>query len=270
VRRLSIGLVTAMLLALLSSPPASAEEAAAPPEPPEWAQRLRLVIHGGPAASDVEITLNGQFVILVQDEPEWFHEIADLVKPGVNELKLTLKKPDAPRGGGDDLTITVREVAENARKVVTKGEPLAEITVPASAASDPSCEASVRFWAGPVPGPAPEGLKNSYWLYATGPSAHVAVAVIVNDRLVYETSSGQAWFDITPFVHKGKNTATFELRPTCLVSDIGTPGSLVVGIGPARLRGHTVEMTEPPQAEVEVDPKRDKTEKVVRRSFRAW
>ena len=268
--RLSTALVAALLLALVASRPPSAEEVKTDPEPPEWAQQLRLVLHGGPLASDVEVTLNGQFVILVQGEPEWFHAIADLVKPGVNELKIALKKPDTPRTGSDDLTVEVREVSETARKVVTKGNSLAEIAVPASAPSEPSCETTVRFWAGPPPGPAPTGLKNAYWLYATGPSARVSVGVVVNDRLVYETSSGQAWFEITPFVHKGKNTVTFELRPTCLVPDTGRPGSLVVGVGPARLRGHTVEMTEPPQAEVEIDPKRDTTEKVMRRSFRAW
>jgi hypothetical protein len=269
-RRFTTVLVVAVSLLWASSRPPLAEEIKSDPEPPEWAKALRLVLTGGPVASDVEITLNGQFVILVQGEPEWFHAIADLVKPGVNELKIALKKPDAPRTGSGDLGISVRIVSETARKVVTKGNPLAEVTVPANALSEPSCEPTIRFWAGPPPGPAPEGLKNAYWLYATGPSALVSVGVVVNDRLIYETSSGQAWFEVTPFVRKGKNTVTFELRPTCLVRNSSRPGPLSVGIAPARVNGDTVEMTEPPQAVVEIDPKRDKDEKVIRRSFRAW
>jgi hypothetical protein len=259
----------AVCLVLFGSIPARADEPAAA-EPPEWAQRLRLTLHGGPVVSDVEISINGAFVILAQESPDWFHEIADLVKPGVNELSVELKKADAPRSGGDDLAIAIREVSERGRKTETKGSPLAELTVPAGSPAEPACKTSVRFWAGPPPGPAPAGLKNQYWVYANGPAARVSVAVVVNDRLIYETSSGQNWFDVTPFVQKGKNTAVFELRPTCLVPDFGKAEPLVVGIAPARLEGRTVQMTEPPQAEVEIDPKRDREAKTIKRSFRAW
>jgi len=92
----------------------------------------------------------------------------------------------------------------------------------------------------------------------------------VNDHLVYEAATSPNLFDVTPFVHKGKNTATFELRPTCLVPDIGEAGPLVVGIAPGHVHGHTVDMTEPSQAEIEIDPKRDTDPKTIRRTFRVW
>jgi len=44
-----------------------------------------------------------------------------------------------------------------------------------------------------------------------------------------------------------------------------------LGVRPADESEHdTITMTEPPQAEVEVNPKRDKTGTTIRRSFRAW
>ena len=243
---------------------------ARPEEPPAWANDLRLVAHGGPVAADVEITINGQFVLLVQDEPRWFHEIADLVKPGINEVGITLKKSDEARSERDDLSVSIHSVKQTKRAVEASGTPLVEMYVPADAGAEPACTKSMRFWAGPPSQPPPTDLKNQYWLYVTGPAAQVSVAVFVNGQFVYEASEGNAWFDATAFVKKGKNDVVFETKPTCLVRPSTRSGSLVVGIAPAKLEGDRVSMTEPPQAEVEVNPKRDKTGTTIRRSFRAW
>jgi hypothetical protein len=199
----------------------------------------------------------------------WFHEIADLVRPGINELKIVLKKPDEARPPGDNLLVEVRRVVEAHRAIETAGEPLLDVVVPGDAPADPACEKVVRFRAGPEP-EAPKDLKNRYWFYASGPPAQVSAAVMVNGELVYEASAGNMWFDVTAFVHKGKNDVTFEMHPTCLVPKSAREGSFVLGVGPAKLEHDVVRLTEPPQAELEVDPKRDKDDKTVRRSFRAW
>jgi len=247
--------------------PAQAADAA---EPPDWARALRLVVDGGPTRSDVEVTLNGEFVLLAQEGPSLFHEIADLVKPGVNEIRITLKKPEAPREKGENQRIAIRAVTTRSRALETVGRPLVEIVVPGDATAESGCTETMHFWGGPASTPPPEGLKNAYWLYVSGPPAHVSVGVYVNDSFVYESSRGNEWFDATAFVKKGRNEVTFQLRPVCLVPPTSRTEPLTVGIGPAKLEQDVIRMIEPPQAEVEIDPKRDTTEKTIQRSFRAW
>ena len=262
--------VGGFLLGVLVAGAAHAGETAATAAVPAWANDLRLVAHGGPVAADVEISINGQFVLLAQDEPRWFHEIADLVKPGINEIGVTLRKAEEQRSQREDLSVSIHTVKETKRSVKAEGTPLVELYVPADAGAEPACSKSMRFWAGPPAQPPPVGLKNQYWLYVTGPAAQVSVAVFVNGQFVYEAAEGNAWFDATAFVKKGKNDVVFETKPTCLVRPSVRGGSLVVGIGPAKVEQNRVSMTEPPQAEIEVNPKRDKTGTTVRRSFRAW
>ncbi len=238
------------------------------PEPPALAEHLRLVVVGGPPRGDLEVTLNGEFVVEIGDEPNLFHEIADLVKPGVNELTVTLKPSSTPREYAEDLRLDIRLVRESGRTMRAVGSPLAEVVVPADAGEDEACTETARFRVGEVPKAEGEPLKNDYWLFVTGPPARSRVSVFVNDHLAYEASSGNEFIKITPLVRKGKNTVTFESRPTCLVPKSGRSGYLTFSVAPAEVEVETVKMTTPPEVEMQFDPKKKGETLTVRRTFR--
>ena len=90
----------------------------------------------------------------------------------------------------------------------------------------------------------------------------------MNDLLAYEASSGNEFIEITPLVRKGKNTVTFESRPTCLVPKSGRSGYLTFSLAPAEVEVETVKMTSPPEVEMQFDPKRKGETLTVRRTFR--
>lgn len=241
-----------------------------PVKAPEWARNLRLVVSGGPAISDIEISLNGEFVLDIGDqEAGLFHQVADLVRPGLNELKVALAKPEQARAAGEKVEIAVVRVEESERRVRTEGRPLAEVTVPGDVSADTPCAETIRFLAGPV-SPAPPDLKNRYWLFITGPPARSRVTVKVNDAVVGDAASGNTFIEVTHAVLKGKNVALFELRPTCLVEKSGRDGMLTFSIAPATLEIDTVRQTEGPQATVDIDPKRVEEPRTIKRAFRAW
>jgi hypothetical protein len=99
----------------------------APAEP----QKLRLMLSGGPARADIEVEINGEFAVLIADsEPELFHKIDDMLKPGLNQLKVLLKQPEAARSAGEDIRIAITPVQENERRTRTTGDSLAELIVP--------------------------------------------------------------------------------------------------------------------------------------------
>ncbi len=240
------------------------------PESPSWAKALKLVSYGGPVKGDVEVSLNGQFVTQFQEEPSMFTEIADLVRPGLNELMVAFKTPEAPRTRTERMTLEIRNVETSESRSRTVGRALVEIVIPEDAGDDPSCQHRARFWAGPPAQAEGEPLKSHYWLFVTGPPARSQVAVFVNDRLVYEASSGNEFVEITSLVKKGKNSVVFESRPTCLVPKSGRPGLLRFSVAPAEVEAETVKMTSPPDAEFEVDPKRKGETLTVRRVFRGY
>jgi hypothetical protein len=94
--------------------------------------------------------------------------------------------------------------------------------------------------------------------------------VTVNGIVVADASAGTQFMEITHAVKKGKNSAQFDVRPSCLVSPSGEQGRLQFQIAPAKMNHDIVEMTEPPAAELEIDPKKSTETRTVTRAFRAW
>jgi hypothetical protein len=90
-----------------------------------------LVVAGGPARADIEVSINGQFAMTVQEDPPLFTEIADLLKPGLNTLEMELKAPDRPREGTRHVEIEVSRTETRGARTSTFEHPLAQIVVPA-------------------------------------------------------------------------------------------------------------------------------------------
>lgn len=244
---------------------------AAAAEPPEWARAFRLSVVGGPVASDVEISVNGEFVLEVHDEAGLFHEIGDLLRPGTNEIKVSLKAPGEAREGVEDLSVEIIRVRVSAHRVMQDGHALVRVVVPADAKADLGCAETASFAAGPPPPvERPDGLSSRYWVFVSGPPSKMRAAVTVNGALAIDASTGDAFVEITHLVQRGKNAAVVDVRPACFVPRSGRQGPFAIGIAPAVVESDVVKMTSPPLVSVEMDPKKVREPYTAKRSFRGW
>ncbi|MDX1388572.1 MAG: hypothetical protein R3344_05255, partial [Acidobacteriota bacterium] len=204
-------------LAILVGSPVAAQDAA---DVPVWAEGVQLVMFGGPAPGDLEILLNGEFVIEVTDVPGTMAEIADLMQAGPNVLEVRMRPPEVERVATNRLRIQVAPVTQLSSRQQRMEQPLVEIEIPAELERGVlECAQTATFWAGPVP--EKQELKNDYYVIVEGPPIHHWVTMSVNGRPVHGTSGGRMFFEISDFVIKGKNEVVFDFVPTCMVPPSG-------------------------------------------------
>lgn len=237
--------------------PAGAEDTAAQP----WNADLKLTVFGGPSAGRITLSLNGEFLAEFDDDPPIMTDVADLVRPGENELSIQVDAA-APGRSGRDLRLAVAQVQQVTRRQMETKLPLIHMTIPARIDGG-ACTETIRFWAGPVEGAAQ--LKNMHWLVIDGPPMRHMVSVTVNGRTVVETLEGDSYYDISQHVIKGKNEVEYTTRETCLARAIDTDENLEIFVTTVEERGDAMEMTGPPSAVFRLS--RDlKKERVVRRT----
>ena len=227
----------------------------------DWARNLRLTVFGGPSAGTITLTLNGEFVAEFDGDPPIMTEIADLLRAGENELGIEIKdvKPDAP---ARDLRLSVAPVQEVSTRQLEAGRPVVHVTIPGRVQSE-TCQETLKFWVGPaVPG---GDLESKYWLVVTGaPSPHL-VSVRINGKSLLSALEGDAFYDITEHVTKGKNNVEYESRASCLSRPTDRRGDLEVFVSSGEERSDIVEMTGPPSAMFRV-PQETKKESLSRTS----
>ncbi|MCP4592714.1 MAG: hypothetical protein GY842_18420 [bacterium] len=206
--------------------------AAAQEEDPEVStddKEIIIVLRGGPAPVDVEVSIGDEYVGTIGQDVTRSLSLEGLLVDGVNELNVKLLQPDQPRSGRR-LEIAVVELERvTARRREYMGH-LARIVVPADATAESACEDTVRFWVGGIPWESPP-LKRDYYLFVSGPPATHRVTVWLNGVPVHSTNRNQGAIDITPFVKKGRNALVFAGTPTCLVSKSPNNGTLFFRIG---------------------------------------
>lgn len=234
---------------------------------PEFGKNFVLSVMGGPPPSDVEVHLNGEWATTIDADSRGFHEIAELLRPGWNELKLSLGEAAEPRQGRD-LRVEVFPVERDERSVTVTGSSLAKLTIPQGLVPAAKCTETVRFHLGPRPAPKAE-LKNLWYLLVDGPPGQLLVTVSVNGQPVWTGTHGNAWVDVTSELIKGKNTVTFEGRPSCLVKPSGERKPVRMEISRVKVERDTIEQLEPAQVFYDVGPERSEVFSV-NRNLRAW
>ncbi len=229
-----------------------------------WAEDLKLTVLGGPSAGKITLSLNGEFLAEFDDDPPVMTEIADLIRPGENELTIQIDAA-APGASGRDMRLAVVPVRSVTRRQMESGHPLAHVTIPGHVA-DGACTESIRFWAGPVEGAAK--LKDNHLLVIDGPPIRHMVSVRVNGRTVIETLEGDSFYDISEHVIKGKNEVEYAARATCLARKIDREDDLEIFISTAEEKADIMEMTGPPTATFRLSRGMKKDEIVRRTAFR--
>lgn len=260
--------LTALCSFLLLFVTAQAQEAP-PPDRPDLGETYRITVTGGPVAVDVEVFLNDEYALTLTDRNDWFHDVKGLLKTGENVLKVVAKSPGEPRAAAEPLELQVRRVKQTARRVETVGQALASLTIPTSLTPATACEETVRFHLDPEPKPNP-ALKNRWYLLVAGPATAHQITVLVNGKPVWSGTEGDAIVEVSAHLAKGKNSVSFEGRPTCLAQGAQGKEVLMLQIAPARLEGDRLEQTEAATAFYEVGRDRKGESFTVQRSFRAW
>lgn len=227
-----------------------------------------LVVGGGPVAADIDVSINDEWAATLTADPVMFTDIGDLLRPGENKMKIKVLKPEQSRVGDKPLHILVHRTETTASRRSTVGSPIAELIVPGDVDPNQSCSESVRFWLGDAPHAA-ESLKSDYWLFVTGPPVGLRVTVSVNDAVVFETTSGNHFIDVTPYTKKGKNTAKLEAHPTCLAERTARQDRLQFAIAEAELELDVVRSTAAPAVLVEFRRLKQPRAETITRNFRA-
>jgi hypothetical protein len=236
---------------------------------PEFGKNFVLSIVGGPPPAEIEVYLNGEWATTIDAHSRGFHEVAELLRPGWNELKITLgATTTATPPEGRDLRIEIFAVERDARSISAMGAPLAKLTVPQGLAPAAKCTETVRFHLGPRPAPKAE-LKNLWYLFVEGPPGQLLVSVSVNGQAVWTGTQGNAWIDVTSELIKGKNAITFEGRSSCLVQPSGDRKPLRLEISRVKIERDTIEQLDPAQVYYDVGPERSDAF-TVNRNLRAW
>ena len=132
-----------LLVALLAAGKAFAQE-----KP----KTVALLVSGGPVAVDVDVLLNGEFVATVgSGEAPLMQTVDDLLKPGINEVRLVARKAEDGRKGEDDLRIQIAPVRERSTRTRTIENPFFSAEIPGDAALQAECTETGRFSAGTPP-----------------------------------------------------------------------------------------------------------------------
>ena len=209
-----------------------------------WAENVNLVLFGGPPPGDLEILINGEFVAEVTDAPLPLAEIADLLKPGVNVLEVRMTTPAEPRGPANRMKIQVAPIRKLSSTQRQSGQPLAEIEVPPELDSGKlDCSQATKFWAGPSATSAE--LKDDYYLVLNGPPIHHWATVEINGTPVYGANVGNAMFEITDFVVKGKNELILKFVPSCMNRPSGRKDDFQVVVATGELEVDVVQLGQP-------------------------
>jgi hypothetical protein len=229
---------------------------------------VHLVVSGGPVAVDVEVLLNGEFVATVgASEAPLMQSVDDLLKPGINEVRLVARKAEDGRTGADDLRIQFAPVSERGTRSRTIESPLFATEVPSGAVLDGECTETGRFSAGPPPPAGP--LKGGYWMFVSGPPTNHRVSVQVNGWVVGSYTAGQQMVELTPYVVKGKNTVSFDGTRACFKPESGREGPLDFVLGFAEKEHEVVKMRTPlVEYQLSATDKRETFTK--KANFRGW
>jgi hypothetical protein len=257
-----------LLLAVLSAGNAVAQEGEAPPAAPK-PKTVHLLVSGGPVAVDVDVLLNGEFVATVgSGDAPLMQAVDDLLKPGINEVRLVARKAEDGRKGEDDLRIQIAPVRERGARSRMIENPFFSAEIPADAALQAECMETGRFSAGTPPAPV-AAPKGGYWMFVSGPPTNHRISVQVNDWVVGSYTSGEQIVEITPYVSKGKNTVSFDGARACFKPASGREGPLDFVLGYAEKEHEVVKMRQQ-MVEWQLSAT-DKREAVTKKAnFRGW
>lgn len=260
-RRASMG--AAALVLGLATGGAWAQEGDAKPKPSVF-----FLVSGGPAAVDVDVTLNGEFVATVgSGEAPLMQVVDDLLKPGINEVRLTAHKAEDGRKAEDVLRIQIAPVRERGARSRMIENPLFATEIPAEADLAAECVETGRFSVGDPPPVA--GLKGGYWMFVSGPPTNHRVSVQVNGWVVGSYTSGEQIVEITPYMLKGKNAVSFDGTRACFKPASGRDGPLDFVLGFAE-KEHEVVKMRTQLVEYQLD-RNDKRETFTKKAnFRGW
>lgn len=232
---------------------------------PAWAENLRLTVFGGPAAGTITVSLNGEFLAEFDREPPVMTEISDLVSKGENEITFEIEGGD-PGIPARDLRVAVAPVHNVTSRQLESGRPLAHVTVPGRIEGG-ECTETLHFQAGPVDD-APD-LKDLYWLVVTGPPMRHMVSVKINGKTVVETLEGDAFYNITKHLARGKNEVEYAARATCLVRPTDREDDLEIFVSTGEEKADFVQLTGTPVALFRLSRDTKKDEVARRTAFRA-
>ncbi len=91
----------------------------------------------------------------------------------------------------------------------------------------------------------------------------------MNDAVVFETTAGNHFIDVTPYTKKGKNTVKLEAHPTCLAEHTSREDRLQFAIGEAEQDLDVVRATAPPAVLIEFRRQKQHRVETITRNFRA-
>jgi hypothetical protein len=203
-------------------------------EVPDWAATLGLFVFGGPAAAPVRVQLNDSLVAEIASGGQGrTFEVLEALASGPNELSVEFLPAESAGEASGRLTVALATSQRSEDGKRRLDEAIAESSLP-EVSGDDACTERFRFWAGPPPEQAEE-LKKEYFLAVQGPPVGYLVTVSINGHPVYTTTKGERFFEVSPFIHKGKNSVSFDAVPACFHETITASGELVIVIAAGRM-----------------------------------
>jgi hypothetical protein len=236
------GIIVLVLIAAvwLLATPAVAEEG----KVPDWAEPIKLVMFGGPSPGDLEVSLNGDFVVEILGVTPPVAEISDLLQAGVNRLKITMKPPEEPRRA-NILKVQVAPVEQLGAMQQQTLMPLAQFVVPPELLGGAEeCTEEISFWGGPPPYPEAD-LKERYYLVVQGPPIPHFVTIWINDLPLFASAGGETFMEITQYVLKGRNEVRYEFKPTCMTRESKREGMFTIMVATGEEDLDVVQMDNP-------------------------